>query len=142
MTPPLPSPVRRSRVGRGPLLLLVALLWTAACGGVERRNLATLTVVDSLYVEPSTGEPFTGQVYRPFPSDAERIQVEGSLLDGTWHGEFKAYHGNGRIRYMGTFHAGARCGAWTENVDSVAERSVYEELLDEIESLGIYPPCP
>lgn len=142
MTPPLPGTVRRARAARLLAFAVVLLAWAAGCGSSEPRDLSTLIVVDSLYVEPGTGEPFTGPVYRPFPSDPERVQVEGTLLDGTWDGEFLAYHGNGRVRYMGSFDEGARCGAWTENVDSVSEKSVYEELVDEIESLGLYPPCP
>lgn len=129
--------------------MAVVLLWgtvlsaAGACGGDDRpRDLSTLVVVDSLYVDPGSGEPFSGPVYRPFPSEPDRIQIEGRLQEGTWDGEFRVFHGNGRIRYMGSFDAGSRCGAWTENIDSTRSGSVYEALLDEIESLGVYPPCP
>ncbi len=134
------SPIPRTVGG---LLCAAVLSVAGACGGDERsRDLSTLVVVDSLYVDPGCGEPFSGPVHRPFPSEPDRIQIEGRLLEGTWDGEFRVFHGNGRIRYMGSFDAGARCGPWTENIDSIGSRSVYDALLDEIESLGVYPPCP
>lgn len=126
------------------LTLLAIALATLACGSPEPRDLTTLIVVDSLYVEPATGEPFTGPVYRGFPDapDDGRLQLEGGLVEGAWDGEFVVYHPNGRVRYMGSFAAGGRCGPWTENADSTRNESVYEDLVDEIESLGVYPPCP
>lgn len=108
---------------------------------VPARDLGTLTIVDSLYHEPSTSEPWSGPVFRPFASDSGSMQLEGALLDGAWDGDFRVYHPNGRIRYEGTFQKGERCGPWTENADSVPLASIYEELLREVESMGIYPPC-
>lgn len=136
---------RPGLVGRMAALLLwggIVSLAGACSDDARPRDLSTLAVVDSLYVDPGSGEPFSGPVFRPFPSDPDRTQIEGRLLEGTWDGEFRVYHGNGRIRYMGSFDAGSRCGPWTENIDSTRSGSVYEELLDEIESLGMYPPCP
>ena len=49
---------------------------------------------------------------------------------------------DGRIRYMGRFANGDRCGAWTENQDPDPPGSIYQELKQEIESMGLYPPCP
>ncbi|MDX1495095.1 MAG: hypothetical protein R3253_13585 [Longimicrobiales bacterium] len=133
---------RDSRVSalRGLLLVLGLFLW--GCGGAEPRDLTTLAVVDSLYVAPEMGEPFTGPVYRDFADQPGMRQLEGALEEGVWHGELRVYHPNGRVRYMGSFHRGDRCGPWTENADSTRNQSIYEDLVDEIESLGIYPPCP
>ena len=106
------------------------------------RDLSTLAVMDSVYVDPGSGEPFSGPVHRTFEGAPGRNELEGRLRDGTWDGELRIFHPNGRIRYMGSFHEGSRCGPWTENVDSARGRSVYDALTDEIESLGMYPPCP
>lgn len=106
------------------------------------RDLSTLAVRDSLYVEPETDVLYTGPVFRLFTDGPGEVQLEGRLRDGTWDGEMRVYHPNGAIRYLGSFHEGSRCGPWTENADSVRNQSIYEELVDEIESLGVYPPCP
>ena len=122
-------------------ILPLLLLFATACVGPAPRDLSDLVAADSAYVDPATDLPYSGPVFRVFPDDEDRIQLEGALLDGTWDGELKVYHPNGHIRYMGSFVAGQRCGAWTENADSVPEGSLYEELVSEIESMGIYPPC-
>lgn len=122
-------------------LVPVAIAGAVACGGPEPVDLNALVIRDSLYVEPESGVPYTGPVFRDFP-DAEGPQLEGALREGEWHGEIRVYHPNGRIRYMGSFDMGSMCGPWTENSDSTLNESVYEDLLDEIESLGMYPPCP
>ena len=139
MTPTAPFSAR-SRLW--PILSLALLV--VGCAGAEPRDLASLVVVDSVYVVPESGLPYTGPVFRPFPgaAEGERLQLEGFLRDGTWDGELRIYHPNGRIRYMGSFDAGSRCGPWTENADSTSNESIYETLVDEIESLGVYPPCP
>lgn len=108
---------------------------------VATQDLGSLTVADSLYRDAATGEPWSGPVYRPFAEDSTRVQIQGTLLDGTWDGEFRVFHLNGRIRYEGSFANGERCGPWTENADSVSLGSVYEELERMVESMGIYPPC-
>ena len=133
-----PSPLRRF----APFLVALMLVSATSCVEGPSRDLSTLVVVDSVYVDPGSGEPFSGAVHRTFDGEPGRSELEGRLLDGTWHGELRIFHPNGRIRYMGSFHEGARCGPWTENVDSVRGQSVYDALTDEIESLGMYPPCP
>lgn len=105
------------------------------------RELSELTVVDSLYVDQESGAPWSGPVIRYFEDDPEVVQLEGTLLDGAWHDELVVYHLNGRVRYMGSFNRGDRCGAWTENADSTELGSVYEALLREVETIGMYPPC-
>lgn len=136
----LPRPVRPSAlVG---VLVLLAVAGSVACGGPEPMDLNALVVRDSLYVVPGSGVPYTGPVFRDFPDGTGRLQLEGSLREGEWHGEIRIYHPNGRIRYMGSFDMGSMCGPWTENADSTRNESVYEDLVDEIESLGMYPPCP
>ena len=131
---------RVSVLHRALLVVVVGLL--LACSDVAPRDLSTLVVQDSLYLEPETREPYSGPVFRHFADTPGEVQLEGRLREGTWDGEMRVYHPNGAIRYMGSFHHGSRCGPWTENADSVRNRSIYEELVDEIESLGVYPPCP
>ena len=121
--------------------LVAFLIVFAGCGGPPSRDLSELVVVDSLYVDPGTRIPYTGPVHRPFADDPDEIEVKGGLLGGTWDGELIVYHPNGRVRYMGSFVGGERCGPWTENADSVATENTYDELVREIESMGIYPPC-
>jgi len=124
------------------LVSLATLLFAfaASCGGEPPRDLEELSVVDSLYVD-AMGSPYTGPVFRSFPDSVLQVQIEGSLRDGLWEGELVVYHANGRVRYMGSFTSGERCGPWTENADSVAVESVYEQLIQEVESMGLYPPC-
>jgi hypothetical protein len=109
-------------------LLIVSLLGCgpgSPSGSVELRD---LELRDSTYFEPRTLEPYTGRVSSTFLTDPEHIQIEGEMLDG-------------RIRYQGRLERGVRCGAWTENTDPRPPSNVYEELVTEIESLGLYPPC-
>jgi hypothetical protein len=122
-------------------VLLLALGILAACGPPRARALDQLTVADSTYLDPGTGLPYTGPVVRFFDEAPDRVQIEGSMTDGTWDGEMVVYHPNGRVRYMGTFEGGERCGPWVENADSTATLSAYEDLIREVESLGMYPPC-
>jgi hypothetical protein len=121
--------------------LLILSAFTATCAGPAPRNLNDLAIDDSVYVEPATRLPYSGPVFRAFEGDPKRVQIEGELLDGSWDGELAVYHPNGRIRYLGSFSGGERCGPWTENADSVAASNVYDELTKEIESMGLYPPC-
>jgi len=114
----------------------------AGCLSAAPRDLGELAVEDSVYVDPASGAPYTGPVFRLFDDAPDRVQVEGELREGEWDGELRIYHPNGRIRYMGSFARGERCGPWTENADSLPTESVYEQLVGEIETLGMYPPCP
>lgn len=122
------------------LLLVVATCALWACSETPR-DLRDLQVVDSTYIEPATGEPWSGAVVRYFEDDSTLVQLEGALLEGAWHGELVVYHPNGRVRYMGSFERGERCGPWTENADSTELGSIYEALVREVETMGIYPPC-
>jgi hypothetical protein len=122
-----------------PLLLVLFLgCGDAASAPVELRD---LVLQDSTYFEPTTLAPFTGPIFSTFLTDPERIQIEGALLDGTWDGEFRVYHRDGRIRYEGSFERGVRCGAWTENTDPRPPSNIYDELVTVIETLAMYPPC-
>jgi hypothetical protein len=129
------------RSGLPILLVLLPLLFVGGCGEPDARSLDELTVVDSVYVDPESGEPFTGGVVRHFARPDSAVQLRGTLLRGVWHGELIVYHPNGRVRYMGTFAAGERCGPWVENADSLPTENAYEELVREVESMGLYPPC-
>jgi len=134
LSPPRP---RRSR-----LALLVLILLGACSIEPPARDLGELVARDSTYYAPETMEPFTGRVFRPFPGDSTREEIVGRLVDGTWHGELIVYHPSGRIRYMGSFDHGQRCGPWTENQDDMENATSFRELVSDIESLAIYPPCP
>ena len=123
------------------VLLLSASLSAAACSGHERTDLAALDVVDSVYVMPETLEPFSGAIVRYFEEPSDQVQLEGGLRDGVFDGDLVVYHPNGRVRYMGSFRDGERCGPWTENADSTETGNVYAEVMREVETLGLYPPC-
>jgi hypothetical protein len=118
----------------------IAVLLLAGCAE-QRRGLDELIVVDSVYLDPVTREPWTGPVFRAFDDDPGSTQLEGDLLEGAWDGDLRVYHPNGRIRYMGSFRGGDRCGPWTENSDSVPTESVYDALIREVETMGLYPAC-
>jgi hypothetical protein len=119
--------------------LFTTLAFTA-CGPAPK-DLAELDIRDSVYVDPGSQEPYSGPVFRGFPDGPDGVQLEGHLLQGEWEGEIMVYHPNGRIRYMGSFRNGERCGPWTENADSVPLGDIYEAVVREVETLGLYPPC-
>lgn len=134
----------REGVTRGALIalvLMVALLVGCSSAG-DPRDLRELVLQDSTYLTPETMEPFSGRVFRVFATDSTINEIEGELLDGTWHGELLVYHPSGRIRYMGSFANGDRCGPWTENTRDEELGSVYDQLVSEVEAMGLYPPCP
>jgi hypothetical protein len=104
--------------------------------------LERLVLQDSVYLDAETLLPYTGRVVKAFANDADRVQLRGELVEGAWNGEIVVYHENGRIRYQGWLDDGEKCGAWIENRDPTAPADVFAELKQEIESLGLYPPCP
>ena len=121
---------------------LVLALFPLGCSSPPARDLDSLVLQDSTYVVPETLEPFSGNVFKSFPDRPEDMQLRGTLREGTWNGELTVYHATGRIRYQGMLVDGTQCGAWIENRDASRPESVYEELTQEIESLGLYPTCP
>jgi hypothetical protein len=121
--------------------LALLLLW-AACSVTGARDLSELVLQDSTYLDPGTLEPFSGPVVRYFPDGEADVQLRGHLEQGTWEGELVVYHRNGRVRYQGDLSRGVKCGAWTENIDPDPPGTVYQQLKQEIESMGLYPPCP
>jgi len=129
-------------VSTGRARLALALLLAGACVQGPPTNLDTLVLQDSTYLAPGTLGPFTGRVVRYFPDDSGRVEIEGTLEGGTWEGELTVYHRSGRIRYQGLLAGGAPCGAWVENREDAEAGSVYLLLKQDIESMGIYPPCP
>jgi len=126
------------------LLVASATIAFGACGlgAPPPRNLDELVVRDSLYFESGSSLPYSGPVFRPFTDDPTRNEIVGLLVDGTWHDELVVYHPSGRIRYMGAFDHGHRCGPWTENRDDREPGGLLDEFRTEIETLGMYPPCP
>lgn len=121
-----------------PALALVVM----ACARAEPVELGTLVLQDSTYLDPATHEPYSGPVVRHFARHPEKVQLEGVLQRGTWEGEMTVYHESGRIRYQGRLSGGAPCGAWVENQSDEKAESVLEELTQQINSMGLYPPCP
>lgn len=125
----------------GAAAVVVALL-VGCSAEPDARDLGDLVLQDSTYLVPETMEPFTGPVFRVFSNDTTKTELEGGLLDGTWHGELVVYHPSGRVRYLGSFANGDRCGPWTENTRDEEPGSVYDQLVSEVETMGLYPPCP
>ena len=124
-------------------LLLISLL-LSGCSDVVRQvvPLDELVLQDSIYMDAETLEPFTGRVERVFEDDPREVQLRGDLVNGMCNGYIIVYHENGRIRYMGSLADGEKCGEWIENRDSDPPSDILAELKQEIESLGIYEPCP
>ena len=121
-----------------PLAFALAL----ACSAPRPVELGTLVARDSTYLDPQTLQPYSGPVVRHFRDHADRVQIEGRLEDGVWEGEMTVYHPSGRIRYQGALSQGSPCGAWVENQTDEAPGSVLQELTQQINSMGLYPPCP
>ena len=122
------------------LRLTLLILLVGGCTPV--RDLDELVQRDSAYLEPRTLEPYSGRVFRLFRDDSTKVELEGTLREGVWHGGLTVFHQNGRIRYTGAHTNGAQCGPWTENADPEPRESLYEEFVLEIESLSVDPPCP
>ena len=122
--------------------LPLSLLLTVSCLGHGAADLDSLVRLDSTYLVPRTLQPFSGRVVRYFPGGRRHVQIEGTLRNGVWEGEFTVYHQSGRIRYQGRMSKGAPCGAWLDNRDDEPAGSILEELERDIRSMGVYPPCP
>ena len=137
---PAKTPLKLPRLTLRLTLLAVLLI---GCGeATPPRSLHELTIQDSTYLDPETLLPYTGRVFRMFETDPEMRQLRGELVDGAWEGELVVYHDNGRIRYLGSFANGERCGPWLENRDAEPPEDIYEGLKQEVESMGLYPKCP
>jgi hypothetical protein len=128
------------------LALVLALVSVgAACSNgtlLPARDLTELVLRDSAYYAPEDTAPYTGAVFRYFPDEPGKVQLRGRLKNGRWNGELTVYHPNGRVRYLGDLADGVKCGTWTENHDPDPPEDLYQELKQEVESLGLYPPCP
>jgi hypothetical protein len=116
-------------------------LASAACGAAPA-DLDELVRRDSLYLTPGALTPHTGGVVRYFPGGEGKVQLEGRLMRGTWEGELTVYHESGRLRYQGVMSGGAPCGAWIEDREDLEGGSLHDILKQDIESMGLYPPCP
>lgn len=123
-------------------LTLGVLMLGASCRAVGTTDLGTLVRRDSSYLDPSTLKPFSGKVVRHFSDAPEKVQIEGTLRDGIWEGELTVYHKSGRIRYQGRMSKGAPCGAWLDNRVDASAGSMFDELKRDLQSMGVYPPCP
>lgn len=133
--------VRKGQLGRRWIWWLPAFLWS--CDIAPTRSLDELTVVDSTYVVPETGEPYSGNVTAQWPERlGGRSRLEAGLVNGTWEGEFTLYHPTGRIRSKGWMSGGAPCGGWVENENPTVPESMLQEVTEELESLVIYGDCP
>jgi len=112
--------------------------------------LGDLVFDNGLFVHPSSGEPYSGDVVSVFETDSDKIRESGTLKDGQWHGIYETYYFNGQLessisysdgefdgpleRYYfdgtviakGTYNKGARCGEWID-VDGTEDS---------------YPSCP
>ena len=124
------------------IVAMLAVLCLSACSGPTPRSLDELVVRDQTYLDPETLEPYSGPVFRSFPSPDEGVQVRATLRDGTWEGLLTVYHPTGRVRLQGEMSAGAQCGGWVEDDRPTAPESLYEEIKQDLESIVMYPACP
>ncbi len=134
------GPVRRPVAPRLFGLSCVALVLFAC--QAPAREIGELVVQDTTYLDPGTMLPYSGRVFRNFPGEEGRPQLEATLRDGTWEGELTVYHESGRVRYQGEMSGGARCGGWIENEAPTTPESLYEAIKEDLESLVMYPACP
>lgn len=130
------------RLRRLLLILIVAVGSLAGCAEQRGVNLDDLVIQDSTYFEPASQTPYSGPVFRPFPDDAEKMELTGTLHEGAFNGELTVYHANGTIRFQGELVEGTKCGTWFESQDDEDRESLYEAVVKDIESMSLYPPCP
>ena len=57
-------------------------------------------------------------------------------------GELTVYYPSGRMRYQGELVDGEHCGAWLEDRGENPPADLPTEVMEEIESLAMYPECP
>ena len=136
--------MRRATALLRQLAVAALLAAAAACHGIAlgATDLGSLVRTDTTYLAPETLKPFSGHVVQHFADDPHRVQIDGTLRKGIWEGELTVYYKSGRIRYQGEMSRGAPCGAWLDNRDDEKKGSVFEELKRDIQSMGVYPPCP
>lgn len=127
-------------MARALVFLMLVLAW--GCSSGVPRNLDDLMVRDSTYLDPETLEPYSGDVFRYFLHDTTLVEAKGTLADGAWEGELTVYHPSGRIRDQGRLTRGVKCGTWVEDRPDREPGNLYEEVVQEIEGLSIYPDCP
>ncbi|MEO2157788.1 MAG: hypothetical protein ABGX31_00460 [bacterium] len=133
--------------------LLVCLMFFGTSyltGQDQRMAMSELVFQDGRFVNPSSGEPYSGDVISVFETDSSKTRELGTLRDGQWQGLYETYYFNGqlesRINYSdgefdgpleryyfdgkmiakGTYNQGARCGEWFD-VDGTEDS---------------YPSCP
>ena len=112
------------------------------CVGSPERDIEELVLRDSIYLDGETLELFNGRVFKFFADRPSAVQLRDTLTDGRWNGELTLYYPSGRIRYQGELFDGARYGGWIENRGEAAPEDACDQLLQEIESLAMYPVCP
>lgn len=84
-------------------LVLIALLSLVSFSshGIDFNN---LEYREGLYVDKSTGTPFTGRV---------KGLSEGSIIDGKKEGPWIEFHKKRRLYLKGNYKDGSRNGSWT-----------------------------
>jgi hypothetical protein len=104
--------------------------------GTEPRDVETLQMVDGVYLNPETGEPYSGSVYGvgSIPTDSMGIpkgcgeRFQSTLRDGKFHGSYSSHidpfantQGGVIIECglvmpdSGEYRDGEKCGQWFEN---------------------------
>ena len=87
-------------------ILVIGLMAVAATslGAQAPADLDGLVRRGNVYLDPATGDPYSGPVVRMF--DSQRVRERGTMLNGTWDGERESFHLNGFVSLRETFRDG------------------------------------
>ena len=116
---------------RGALFCL--LIVASACADPVPRPLYELGRTDGRYVDPRSGEPYTGPVFDLFDDGSGAVSERAQLVDGLYHGPRERYHANGRLRSMEMYQSGVRHGRyeWYNEVGLLFEIGTYRNGIQE-----------
>jgi hypothetical protein len=120
------TPVR-TRFGVAPWAVCALTVSVAACTEPPARPKADLLLQGSLYLDPTTLEPYSGPVFTTFAGSPPRIEQRASLRDGHYDGPFEWYFGKGHLALREQYRDGTKEGPyeWYFESGRLYERGTY-----------------
>ena len=85
--------MEKLRINKNIVLLTVILAGGCTAASQEPpRNLDDLILEEGRYLDPRTGEFYTGSALKMAPDDEARIAMELNILDGVFHGSYTIHN--------------------------------------------------
>lgn len=115
------------------LLIPVALLASAACGGPAERPVDELVRMGDVYLEPESMEPFSGLAFATFEGRRGAVAERRGLGDGGYAGPYEALFENRRLSSKELYQDGVKHGRYEwyfENGQLFEEGTYVEGRLD------------